>query len=191
VQKKLPTPAVPSWLPWIVGSIVLCGLIGLGLAIFLLPVWSNTEWIKEAVMENLAEIAGGPIQMDTLNLHLFPSPALYVENVSFEADEPDGVRFRANRVEVEIGWRSLWDKQFVMTHVLIDQPELTLEISSAESTDMPPFGDVPEIQGLVVRNGRLHLLRTVATQTTQALNWENIQLTITELQSAGPSQFQL
>ena len=188
---KLPTTAVPSWLPWIVWSSVLCGLFALGLAIFLLPVLSNTEWIKEAVMENMTEIAGGPIQMDTLNLHLFPSPALYVENVSFEANEPDGVRFRAHQVEVEIGWRSLWEKQFVMTHVLLDQPELTVEISPAESTDMPHFEDVPEIQGLVVRNGRLHLLRTVANQTTQAMNWENIQLTITQLQPEGPSQFQI
>ncbi len=169
----------------------MCGWLAVGIAIGLLPVWSDTEWIKKSVIEKLTEMAGGPIQVNTLNLHLFPSPAVYVENISFESKDQDGVKFRANQVELEIGWRSLWDKQFVLTHMLLDQPELTLEVSPAESTDMPLLGDMPEIQGLVVQNGHLHLLRTVANQTTQAMHWENIQISITQLQAKGPSQFQL
>ena len=169
----------------------MCGWLAVGIVIVLLPIWSDTEWIKEPVMEQLTALAGGPIQMETLKLHVFPSPTLYVENVSFEANEPGSMKFGAKQVEVKIGWRSLWNKQFVITHLSLDQPEITIEASSTESTDVPPLEDIPEIQELVVRDGRLHLLRTVATQTTQAMNWENIQLDLLQRQTQGLSQFSL
>ena len=169
----------------------MCGWLAVGVAIGLLPVWSDTEWIKEPVMEQLTEMAGGPIQMETLKLHLFPSPALSVESLSFESEEPNGVTFRANHVEMTISWRSLWNKQFVVTRMLLDQPELTVVLSFDESTEGPVLGDFPDIQELTVRNGQLHLLRASELDPPSRLDGEAIQLTIARLSSEGPSQFRL
>ncbi|MEO8327069.1 MAG: AsmA family protein, partial [Nitrospirota bacterium] len=119
---------VSFWLSRILGSIVACGMLAVGILLFTLTVLSDTKWVKESLISMLEGTAGGPIQIETLNLNLFPSPAIHLSGLSFETHDPSIVAIHANQVEVGIGWRSLWDKKLFINRAVIDQPELTLEV---------------------------------------------------------------
>jgi len=168
-----------------------CVGLAVGIAILMLPAWSDTKWFKSSVMENLTEMAGGPIQMETLKLHLFPSPAIYVGNVSFTADQPNDVSFRANQVEMAIGWRSLWERKLVVSQTLIDQPMLSIRVPLVTRSEEPITWEFPAIEEMTIRNGQLHLLQVSENEEPLTLDWEAIHVTISELSSEGPSEIRL
>ncbi len=157
----------------------------------MLPVLSDTGWVKESLIEQLEEMVGGPIQIATMNLHLFPVPKIYLEDVSVQTLEPDAVTFRANLVEVAVGWNSFWDENVSISRIILDQPKLTVELPLAPKPEEPIEWQFPAIQQLVFRNGQLHLRHKFSNQTPQSLNWEMIQLTVTQAEEEGPSLIRL
>ncbi len=163
----------------------------MAIVIFMLPILSDTAWVKESLIEQLEEMVGGPIQIATMNLHLLPIPKIYLEDVLVQTLEPDAVTFRANLVEVAIGWSSFWDENVSISRIILDQPELTVEFPLAPTPEEPLRWQFPAIQQLVFRNGQLHLLQKFSSQTTQALHWEMIQLTVTQAEEEGPSLIRL
>ncbi len=136
-------------------------------------------------------MVGGPIQIATMNLHLFPIPKIYLEEVSVQTLKPDAVTFYANLVEVTVGWNSLWDENVSISQIILDQPELTVELPLAPTPEEPIGWQIPAIQQLVFRNGQLHLLHKFPNESTQALNWEMIQLTVNQAEEDGPSLIRL
>src|SRR5680860_132338 len=160
VPSRFRTVSVSFWLPRILWSIVVCGLLAVGILLFTLTVLSDTKWVKESLIAILEGTAGGPIQIETLNLNLFPSPAIHLTGLSFETHDPGFVAIRANQVEVGIGWRSLWDKKLFINRAVIDQPELTLEVPLVTKEEEPVTRQLPSIQEFGIRNGILRLIHT-------------------------------
>jgi uncharacterized protein involved in outer membrane biogenesis len=150
---------VSTWLPRILWSIVGCGILAVGILLFTLTVLSDTRLVKESLISMLEGTVGGPMQIETLNLNLFPSPAILLPGLSFETHNPGIVAIHANEVEVGIGWRSLWDKKLFITRAVIDQPELTLEVPLVTKEEQPVARQLPSIQEFAIRNGILHLVR--------------------------------
>lgn len=169
----------------------MCGWLTVGIVIFMLPVLSDTTRVKESLIEQLEEMVGGPIQIATMNLHLFPIPKIYLEEVSVKTLKPDAVTFRANLVEVVIAWKSFWNENLSISRVVLDQPELRLELPLSSRPEEPMGWQFPAIQELTIRKGRLHLLRKSADQSSQTLDWERIQLTITQTKTEEPSLVRL
>ena len=163
----------------------------MGVSLFTLTVLSDTEWVKESLIEQLQPIMGGPIQIETLNLDLFPSPAANLEGLAFETQTPNIVAFRAKRVEVGIGWQSLWQRNLLVNHIMIDEPDLAIAIPLVTTPEEPITEPLPAIRKMGIRNGQIHLLRKSASQTTLALNWEAVHFTITEAATGGPYSIHL
>ncbi len=189
--KRLRTVPVPSWLRWAVWSGVVSGWLAVGMVMFMLPVLSDTAWVKESVIEQLEAMVGGPIQITTMNLHLFPIPTIYLEDVSVQTQEPDAVTFHANLVEVAIDWKSFWNENLSISRIILDQPKLTLEFPLAPTPEESMGWQFPAIHKLVVRNGQFHLLQKFSGEATQTLDWEMIQLTVTQAEEEGPSLIRL
>ena len=80
---------LPSWLSWVVWASVLCGLLAVGLSLFILTVLSDTRWVKTSLIDRLEHTMGGPVQIETLNLNLFPAPEVHLAGVSFETHDPN------------------------------------------------------------------------------------------------------
>ncbi|MEO6203009.1 MAG: AsmA-like C-terminal domain-containing protein [Nitrospirales bacterium] len=183
---------VAFWLPRILWSIVACGMLAVGILLFTLTVLSDTKWVKDSLISMLEGTAGGPIQIETLNLNLFPSPAIHLSGLSFETHDPGIVAFHANQVEVGIGWRSLWDKKLFINRAMIDQPELTLEVPLITKEEEPVTRQLPSIQEFGIRNGILHLIHTAPPPAQKmALDWEAIQLSIMDVESEGSALIHL
>ncbi len=175
----------------IVWGSVLCGLLVVGISLFTLTVLSDTKWVKESLIDMLERTASGPIQIDTLNLNLFPSPAIYLSGLSFETHDPNYVTLRANQVEVAIGWQSLWTRKLFITHALFDQPKLTLGVPLVPTSEEPGIWPFASLQKLAIQNGQLHLLQVSEKEDPLTFDWEAIQVTISELSSEGPSEIRL
>lgn len=188
---RLRNVPLPAWLSWVVWSSVLCGFLVVGLSIFTLTVLSDTRWVKESLLDSLGPTMGGPIQIETLNLNLFPSPAIYLSGLSFETHDPNYVTLRANQVELVIGWRSLWDKKLFITHALIDQPELTLGVPLVSTSEEPGIWPFASLKKLAIKNGQLHLLQVSEKEEPLTLDWEAIQASISELSAEGPWEIRL
>ncbi|MDH3503950.1 MAG: hypothetical protein OEM58_05400, partial [Nitrospirota bacterium] len=164
----------------------------MGILLFTLTVLSDTRWVKESLISILEGTAGGPIQIETLNLNLFPSPEIHVAGLSFETHDPGFVALRANQVEVGIGWQSLWDKKLFINRAVIDQPELTLEVPLVTKEEEPITRQFPAIQEFAIRNGTLHLIHTSPLPAqNMALDWEAIQLSVMEVGSEGSALIHL
>ncbi|HBP89440.1 MAG TPA: AsmA-like C-terminal domain-containing protein [Nitrospirales bacterium] len=183
---------VSFWLPRVLWSVVACGLLALGILLFTLTVFSDTRWVKESLIALLEEKAGGPIQIEALNLNLFPSPAIHLAGLSFEAHDPGFVALRANQVEVGIGWQSLWEKKLFINRAVIDQPELTLEVPLVTKEEEPITWQFPSIQEFAIRHGTFHLIHTSPLPgQNMALDWEAIQLSVMEVESEESAQLHL
>ena len=190
VLAQLKKNPVPSWLPWVIWSSVVCGFLGVGISIFTLTVWSDTEWVKESLLDSLEQTLGGPIQIETLNLDLFPSPRIYVEGLTLETQAPNKIAFKTSRIEAGIGWQSLWERRLLINYIMMEEPDLTIGIPLV-TTEEPMTGPFPAIHELAIHNGELHLFRMSATQATSALNWETIQLTISQAKTDESSLVRL
>ncbi len=169
---------------------MVCGFLAAGISIFTLTVLSDTAWVKESLLSSLEQTLGGPIQVETLNLDLFPSPAIDVEGLVFETQTPSPVAFRTKRMEVGIGWQSLWQKNLLVNHIIIDEPDVTLAIPLFPTSEEPITEPIPAIRKMSIRNGQVHFLRQAAGQTTHALNLEAVDLTISEGKTNGPYSIQ-
>ncbi|MFZ1744836.1 MAG: AsmA family protein, partial [Nitrospirales bacterium] len=177
---------VSTWLPRILWSIVGCGILAVGILLFTLTILSDTKLVKESLISMLEGTVGGPIQIETLNLNLFPSPAILLSGLSFETHEPGIVALHAKQVEVGIGWQSLWDKKLFITRAVIDQPELTLEVPLVTKEEQPVTRQLPSIQEFAIRNGILHLVRaSPLSEQDMGLDWEAIQLSVMDGESEG------
>ncbi len=164
-------------------------LLTLGISFFALTVLSDTKWVKDSVLDHLEQMIGGPIQIETLNIDLFPFPAVDVKGVTLET--PTQAIFHAKGIEVGIGWQSLWQGNIFVNHILVDEPDLTIEVPLATTSEEPIMESWPAIQELTIRNGGLHLLRRSSDQTKFALNVELIQLTLAQTKLDEPSAIQL
>lgn len=183
---------VSTWLPRILWSIVGCGILAVGILLFTLTVLSDTRLVKESLIAKLEGTVGGPIQIETLNLNLFPSPVILLSGLAFETHDPGIVAIHANQVEVGIGWRSLWDKKLFITHAVIDQPELTLEVPLVTQEEQPVTRQFPSIQEFTIRNGTLHLIHTSPLpEQDMGLDWEAIQLSVMDVDSEGSALINL
>jgi len=176
---------LPSWLPWIVWFSVVCGFLAVGISFFILTVLSDTRWVKESLIDSLERTMGGPIQIETLKLDLFPAPKVHLAGLSFETHDPNSVALRANQVEVAIGWQSLWNTKLYITRALIDQPEMTLGVPLVTKSEEPTTWLFPAIQEFEIRNGKFHLFHTSFPEEKIELHWEAIQLSVMELESEG------
>jgi len=185
VPSRLQNVPLPSWVSWVVWTSVLFGFLVVGLSIFVLTVLSDTSWVKKSLIDNLERTMGGPIQIETLKLDLFPAPKVHLVGVTFETHDPNSVALRANQVEVAIGWRSLWNRKLFITRVLIDQPEMTLGVPLVSKSEEPSTWQLPSIREFVIRNGKFHLFQTPFPEEKIELHWEAIQLSVTELESEG------
>ena len=180
------------WLPRILWSIVACGVLAVGMLLFTLTVLSDTKWVKESLISMLEGTVGGPIQIETLNLNLFPSPAIHLAGLSFETHDPGFVAIHANQVEVGIGWGSLWNKKLLINRAVIDQPELTLEVPLVTKEEERVTRQFPSIQEFVIRNGILHLIHTsLLPGQNMGLDWEAIQLSVMDVESDGSALIHL
>jgi AsmA-like C-terminal region/Protein of unknown function len=189
---ELRTFPVSFWLPRILWSIVACGMLAVGILLFTLTVLSDTKWVKESLISMLEGTAGGPIQIETLNLNLFPSPAIHLAGLSFETHDPGLVALHAKQVEVGIGWRSLWDKKLFINRAVIDQPELTLEVPLVTKEEETVTRQFPSIQEFAIRNGILHLIHNSPLPAQKmGLHWEAIQLSVVDLASEGSALIHL
>lgn len=192
VLSRLRTVPVSFWLPRLLWSIVACGVLAVGILLFTLTVLSDTKWVKESLISMLEGTAGGPIQIETLHLNLFPSPANHLAGLSYETHDPGFWAIRANQVEVGIGWRSLWDKKLFINRAIIDQPELTLEVPLITKEEEPTTRQVPSIQEFAIRNGILRLIHTAPPPAQKmTLDWEAIQLSILDVESEGSALIHL
>lgn len=90
-----------------------------------------------------------------------------------------------------VDWKSFWNENPSISRIILDQPELTLELPLAPTPEEPMGWQFPAIQQLVFRNGKFHLLHKFSDETTQALDWEMIQLTVTQAEKEGPSLIRL
>ncbi len=190
-MKQPHTAPFSSWLPRVVWGSVICGFLVLGIIIFTLTVLSDTEWIKTSLMSQLEQTLGGPIQIQSLNLDLFPSPSVDAKGVTFETQDSKHVSFQADHLNVGIGWQSFWQKTLRVNHITLDEPNVTIDISLLKSSEEPSTEPLPAIEELAVRNGHLHLLPSSEAQTIPALDVEPIQLTITQTTTEGPSLIHL
>ncbi len=77
-------------------------MLAVGILLFTLTVLSDTKWGKESLISMLEGRAGGPIQIEILNLNLFPTPAIHLSGLSFESHDPGTVAIHANQVEIGI-----------------------------------------------------------------------------------------
>ncbi len=186
-MKQSHSTQVPSWLPRIVWIALICGVLALGAAIFTLTVLSNTEWVKTSLISQLEQILGGPLQIESLNLDLFPSPSVDAKGVTFETQNSGHVAFQTHHLEIGIGWQSLWEKTLKITHIMLDEPDVTIDMSLLTASQEPSTEPVPAIEELAIRNGQLHLLAKHLNQPTQTLDWETIDATITQATTEGPS----
>ncbi|TFG66254.1 MAG: hypothetical protein E4H32_00205, partial [Nitrospirales bacterium] len=191
VPTRLRNISLPSWLSWVVWSIVLCGFLAMGLSLFILTVLSDTKWVKTSLLDSLERTMGGPMQIETLNLDLFPAPKIYLAGASFETHDPNYFAFRAKQVEVAIGWRSLWERKLVVSRTMIDQPTLTIGVPLVTGPDEPTKWQFPAIEEMTIRNGQLHLLQISENEEPLTLDWEAIHVTVSKLSSEGPSEIQL
>ena len=160
----------------------LCGLLAVGISIFILTVLSDTRWVKESLIDSLERTMGGPIQIETLKLDLFPAPEVHLVGLTFETHDPNSVVLHAKLVEVAIGWQSLWNRKLFITRALIDQPEMTLGVPLVKKAEEPSTWQFPSIQEFIIRNGKFHLFHTSFPEKEIVLNWEAIQLSLTELE---------
>ncbi len=142
-------------------------------------------------MSQLEEMLGGPLQIESLNLNLFPSPSIDAKGVAFETQDVRHVAFQAKHLQVSIGWQSLWQKNFRINHITLDEPDVMIDLSLLTASEEASTEPLPAIQELAIRNGQLHLLTKFVDQTTQTLDWETIDLTITQATADGPSLLQL
>ncbi|MGE0474691.1 MAG: AsmA family protein, partial [Nitrospirales bacterium] len=182
---------VSFWLPRILLSIMVCGILAVGIVLFTLTVLSDNRWIKQSIISMLEGLAGGPLQIETLQVDLFPSPEIHLAGLSFETHDPGFIVLRVNRLEVGIDWQSLWDRKLFINHAVIDQPELTLQIplgTESEEQSALPFQTIRE---LAIYNGQLHLFHVSGKELLSNLDWADIDLTLTELPSEGSSKIQL
>ena len=163
----------------------MCGLLAVGILLFTFTILSDTKWVKESLIDSLERTVGGPIQIEGLNLNLFPSPEIHVVGLSFETHDPNSVALRANQVEVAIGWQSLWNRKLLITRALIDQPEMTLGVPLVTKSEKPTTWLFPSIQEFEIRNGKFHLFHTSFLEEKIELHWEAIQLSVMELESEG------
>ncbi len=190
-MKQLHSTQVPSWLPRVVWIGLLCGFFALGAAIFTLTILSNTEWVKTSLISQLEQILGGPIQIESLNLDLFPSPSVAAKGVTFETQDSRRVAFQTQHLEISIGWQSLWEKTLQVTHIMLDEPDVTIDMSLLTASQESSTESGPAIEELAIRNGQLHLLAKHLNQPTQTLDWEMIDATITQASTEGPSLLHL
>ncbi|MCA9468753.1 MAG: AsmA-like C-terminal domain-containing protein [Nitrospira sp.] len=163
----------------------------MAIPIFILTVLSDTRWVKQSLIDGLEGTIGGPIQIDTLNVNLWPTPEVHVAGLSFETKDPHAFAFRANQVEVAIGWASLWNRTLMVSHILISQPEVTLTLPMASRAQQPRTWQIPHLANLEIRNGQLHLLRQFQDTPSQALDWDAIHFSVTTGQAEGSSVFGL
>lgn len=178
-------------LSFIVWGTILCGLLALGVPIFILTVWSDTQWVKDSLMNTLQDALGGPLHMETLNLNLFPSPEVQVTGLSFQAENRNSLALHINHLQIAIGWQSLWEKKLSITRALLDQPELTLRIPLITESEEPGTFPFPAIQEMAIHNGQLHLFHVSEGENPSTLELADIDLTITDTGTQGSTRFQL
>ncbi|MDH3770098.1 MAG: DUF3971 domain-containing protein, partial [Nitrospirota bacterium] len=90
-----------------------------------------------------------------------------------------------------IGWQSLWNRKLFITHALFDQPELTIGVPLVQTSEEPGIWPFASLQTLAIQNGQLHLLKVSKKEAPLTLDWEAIQVTISEPNSAGSSEIRL
>ncbi|MGD9849947.1 MAG: AsmA-like C-terminal domain-containing protein [Nitrospirales bacterium] len=179
------------WYSFVVWGTVLLGLLAVGIPILILTVWSDTQWVKEALTKRLQDALDGPIHIETLNLDIFPSPEVHMAGLSFQTDDQISASLHVNHLEVAIGWQSLWEKKLFITRALVDQPELTLRVPLIAESEEPSTFPFPTIHEMAIHNGQLHLLHVSGVEEPSTLDWDDIHLSITDSESEGSSSFQL
>lgn len=187
-----PFPGLPTWLLRIVLTILLCGILILGVALVTLLIFSDTDWIKQSFMDILETSAGGSIDIDHLEVYFLPSPRITLTGLTFTSDVPGPLfSLHAKQVEGVLGWESLWQHKLVVTRGVIQEPEVTLQVPRAREPKKTGEWTFPVIQKLSINDGRLHLLKDSTTETPARLTWERIQITIVEMEPEGPTTFHL
>jgi hypothetical protein len=154
--------------------------------------FSDTDWVKQSLMDMLETSAGGPIHIDTLKVHLWPSPQITVTGLTFTSETPGPhTSLEAKQVEVAFGWDSIWQRNLVLTRGVIQEPELTLQVPRVTEAKEPAEWTFPSIGALSIHDGRFHLLKESATGTPTTLTWERIQLTVAGMELEGATTIQL
>jgi hypothetical protein len=179
VSDPNPLAGWPTWLLRIALTVLLLGILIVGIGLVTLPMLSDTAWVKQSLLDMLKTSAGGPVHLDTLEVHLWPSPRIALTGLTFTSETP-GTRtsLRARQVELAFAWDSLWQRKLVLTRGVMYEPELTLHVPRVTETKEPAEWTFPSIGELAIHDGRFHLLKESTTGTLTRLTWEDIQLTV-------------
>jgi hypothetical protein len=192
VSDPKPLAGWPTWLLRIALTVLLLGILIVGIGLVTLPMLSDTEWVKQSLLDMLETSAGGPIHLDTLEVHLWPSPRIALTGLTFTSETPGThTSLRARQVEVAFAWDSLWERKLVLTRGVIREPELTLQVPRVAETKEPAEWTFPSIGELTIHDGRFHLLKDSPTGTPAKLTWEEIQLTVDGIDPEGPTTIHL
>lgn len=187
-----PLPDLRARLLRIILTVLLGGVLILGIALVTIPMFSNTEWVKHSFLTMLETSAGGPIHIDHLEVHLLPTPRIILSALTFRSEAPDPrASLQAKHVEVVFGWDSLWRRQLVLTRGTIQEPELTVQIPFIRDSKEPVEWRFPDIGQLDIQDGHLQLLRESAGETPTKLSWEQIQLTVSGMEVGGATTIEL
>lgn len=187
---------VSNWSSWLLRTaitLLLLGILVVGVALVTIPMFSDTDWVKRSLLDMLEGMSGGSIQLDTLEVRLLPSPQVQLAGLSFDSSSEEApVTLRARQVEVAFGWDSLWSHHLVLTSGVLHEPELTLWMPEEPKPREAITWKLPAIGELVIHDGRLHLRKpSTTTIAPMTLSWEQIHLTVTTAEPDGPTTFGL
>ncbi|MBA3968051.1 MAG: hypothetical protein H0X47_20215, partial [Nitrospirales bacterium] len=192
VSDPKPLAGWPTWLLRIALTVLLLGILIVGIGLVTLPMLSDTAWVKQSLLDMLETSAGGPIHLDTLEVHLWPSPRITLTGLTFTSETPGPhTSLRARQVEVAFAWDSLWERKLALTRGVIYEPELTLHVPRISEPKEPPDWTFPSIGELAIHDGRFHLLKESTTGTPTSMTWEDIQLTVDGMEPGGPTTIHL
>jgi hypothetical protein len=192
VSHPKPLSGWPTWIVRIGFTVLLLGILIVGIGLVTLPMLSDTAWVKQSLTDMLETSAGGPIHIDTLEVHLWPSPQITLSGLTFTSETPGPyTSLRAKQVEVAFEWESLWQRQLVLTRGVIEEPELTLQVPRVTEPKEPAERRFPAIRELMIHNGRFHLLKDSASGPPVNWTWEQIQLTVDGIDPEGPTTIRL
>lgn len=123
-------------------------LIGLGSLVFLLvtailvvPFFLPKDQIKQQVVAQVDNRFGWRLRLDgPVSLSLFPGFRLIAEDIGISGEAgADGLEFaRAQRMEFGLAWPGLLSGNIQLTGLLLDEPDIVLEIDPSGATSWEP-----------------------------------------------------
>lgn len=124
-------------------------VLALTLYLILIKGLFTREWVKDYIISSIEEATHKEIRVEEMGLSLFPAPAVELRGVKVYED--GRLLFSSPRVEGKVGILSFLFIRPVVKTLLIDRPEIYIEIDGRGEGGLPaiPFGS------LEVRGGRL------------------------------------